>query len=74
MKVLYVGANCRTGVSEKTGRAYTIAEVSYLIPDSNARKDTPDGKPIWNYVGFGSAVRSIALDPSKISAFAGIET
>lgn len=73
MKVRYIGANCRTGTSEKTGRPYSIAEVSFLVPDSHGEKKAPDGTVIWRYVGHGERVQSVPLDPSKLSDFADVK-
>lgn len=69
MKVLFCGVNCRTGVSEKTQRSYTIAELLYLVPDQNAEKNHDDGTVIWRYVAFGYKVRTLPVDASCISTF-----
>ena len=69
MEIQYVGANCRQGVSEKTGRPYTIAEVLYMIGDDHAEKKSEDGSIIWRYTAFGNKVRSLPVYPSKLSAF-----
>lgn len=69
MEVQYIGANCRQGVSEKNGRPYTIAEILYMIADEHSEKKSEDGNIIWRYTAFGNKVRSLPLDPSKLSAF-----
>jgi hypothetical protein len=69
MKVRYIGANCRVGVSEKTGRPYTIAELTYSVPDQNAVRNNDDGTPRWKYVAHGHRVQTIALDPTVVSKF-----
>jgi hypothetical protein len=72
VKIHYIGANCRTGVSEKNGRHYTIAELSYAVPDTDSQKNHDDGSVIWRYVGHGNKVKTINLDPACLSRFADI--
>ena len=74
MKLNYIGASCRTGVSQKTGNPYTIAELLNSIPDENAQKKDESGVLIWNYIGHGSKVRTLPIDPSKLSQFSSLET
>ena len=70
MKVFYIGANCRKGVSEKTGKPYEIAELSYSIPDESKEKKTADGTSTqWVYSGYGHAIRTIPINPSDIHNF-----
>lgn len=73
MQVTYIGASCRTGVSQKSGNAYTIAELLYAVPDENAVKKDDNGALIWNYVGHGSKTRTLPIDPSKMSQFSGVK-
>jgi hypothetical protein len=73
MKVMYVGANCRQGTSEKNGRPYTIAEVIYTIPAQHAEKKNPDGSLVWRFTAFGNVVRSINLDPQNLSSFEKVQ-
>jgi hypothetical protein len=73
MKVIYLGASCRTGVSEKTGNRYNIAELTYAEPDENSVKNGADGRVLWNYIAHGLRVRALPLDPSNLSAFAKVQ-
>ena len=73
MKVTYVGASCRTGVSQKSGNAYTIAELLYGVPDENAQKKDENGVLIWSYIGHGQKIRDLPIDPSKLSQFSNVK-
>lgn len=70
MKVKYIGASVRQGLSAKDNSPYTIGEVSYAIPDKNAAKADPDGKQRWVYTCHGDRVQTIQLDPACLSQFA----
>ena len=73
MKVNYIGANVRKGVSEKTGNPYTIARVLYSVPAESRRKmDQESGREVYNFVAHGHQVREIDLDPSKLSRFEAV--
>ena len=74
MQVFYIGANCRQGTSEKTGRPYVIAELSYCVPDESATKQNDDGTVRWVYTGYGSKVRTIPIDPNRIDNFKSVST
>lgn len=70
MKVSYIGANCRKGTSEKTGRPYEIAELSYAIPDESGTKTAIDSNTvIWVYSGYGMKIRTIPISPANIHNF-----
>ena len=69
MEIQYIGANCRSGVSEKSGRPYTIAELIYMVPDEHGKKESESGQVIWTYTAFGNKVRTLPVDPTKLSAF-----
>jgi len=74
MKVTYIGANCRKGVSEKTSKPYEIAELSYAIPDESGQKTNPDGNVVWVYSGYGSRIRTIPINPAHIHNFKDVPT
>lgn len=74
MKVIYIGANCRTGRSEKNGRDYQIAILAYLIPDESGQKKSENGNVIWTYEAFGGRVREIPLKPEKLALFQNIKS
>lgn len=67
MKVVYLGADHRKGVSTKSGKAYDIAEVTYAIPAEP--KETSD----YVYRAVGYQVRTIPLDPSYLSRFSDVK-
>ena len=73
MKVTYIGANCRKGVSEKNGNAYTISELLYAIDDESGQKKNDDGSIRWTYIGHGAKTRSLPVDPSRLSQFEKVE-
>ena len=72
MKVTYIGANTRKGVSDKTGNAYEISELSYAVHDESGQKKNPDGSTKWVYVAVGCTVRTLNIDPSAIPSFSDI--
>jgi hypothetical protein len=73
MEITFIGANCRKGVSEKTGNAYEISELVYAIPDEDGHKRNEDGSTRWVYTGVGFRTLSLPLDPSKVRDFQGCE-
>jgi hypothetical protein len=73
MQVIYIGANHRQGTSERTGKAYSIAELHYAIPDESSVKKNDDGTLKWNYIGHGMTVRSINLDPNSLADFSALK-
>ena len=72
MKIVYLGANRRVGVSEKTGNPYDIAELVYTVPDEPSQKVSDDGRTIWNYIGFGHKVRTLPLQSEAIGLFESV--
>jgi len=73
MKINFIGASCRQGVSEKTGNAYTIAELLYMVPDVSKTKKGTDGSTIYTYTAHGCKTLTLPLDPSVLSKFATIK-
>lgn len=72
MKVLYLGASVRKGLSAKDNSPYTIGEVLFAVPDKSATKTDPDGKTRWVYTCHGYRTQTIQLDPSCLSRFDGV--
>lgn len=73
MKVNYLGASLRVGISARDNSPYQIGEILFSIPDKNGEKKDPDGKTRWNYKGYGHTTRTIGLDPGKIELFKDCE-
>ena len=73
MKVVFIGANHRQGVSEKTGNAYSIAELLYSIPDESGQKKNDDGSVRWTYQCAGNTTRTLPIDPSCLSQFVDVK-
>ena len=74
MKVNYIGASLRKGVSQKTNRPYEIGEIAYAVPDSSSSKNAEDGSTMWVYTGYGNKVQTIDLNPASIHLFKDCET
>jgi hypothetical protein len=73
MKVIYLGASLRKGISAKNGRAYEIGEVSYAVEDEPGSKTDDQGKLAWVYSCHGYRTQTIELDPSSLSAFSQVK-
>ncbi len=70
MKVHLIGVNRRKGVSEKTGRDYDIAELTYAVPDETPnQKKAPDGSILWTYVGHGQKIMTLPIKPDTIATW-----
>lgn len=72
MKVLYLGASVRQGISSKNDLPYTIGEVLFAYPDKSGTKTDPDGKQRWSYTAHGLKTTTIPLDPKCLSQFAQV--
>lgn len=70
MKVLYLGASVRQGLSAKNDQPYIIGEVLFAYPDKSSTKTDPDGKQRWVYTAHGYREGKIQLSPSCLSEFA----
>lgn len=73
MKVHYLGASRRSGISEKTGRPYDIAEVLFCVPDQSSEKRNSDQSLKWTYTAHGLRTQTIELAPGAIEEFAGVQ-
>lgn len=73
MKVMYLGASCRSGLSAKNDSPYTIAEVLFAVPDKPAAKADPNGAQRWTYACHGYRTQTIELDPAALSAFGKVQ-
>lgn len=69
MEINFIGANVRQGVSERTNKPYTVAEVLYATPDQSGEKRNEDNSVRWVYTAYGCKVRSIPIDPTAIHQF-----
>jgi hypothetical protein len=66
VKVIYVGADHREGVSSKTGQPYSISNVYYAIPV------TPKTTDSFTYKACGMKIVELRLDPSALRQFAQV--
>lgn len=73
MKVQAIGVNCRKGTSEKNGRPYEIAEITYCVPDESGQKKSDSGAVVWVYTGYGNRIRTLPVNPSNIHAFRDVK-
>jgi hypothetical protein len=67
MNVIYCGVNRRVGVSSKTGNAYDICEVVYLVPTKPKKTDA------YDYTGSGHEPRTVPCKPEAMTQFVKVK-
>ena len=63
MKVKFLGASHRQGVSAKNNAPYSISKITYLI------EETPKSTSAWDYDCAGYSTRELDLDPLALVQF-----
>jgi hypothetical protein len=67
MKVVFIGASRRHGVSGKTGNAYDICELAHAWPIEPKRTEA------YVFEGHGCSERTIELAPGALVQFAKVK-
>lgn len=63
MKVLFIGADARKGVSSKTGKPYSMARLYYAIPAE------PKQTEAYDYRATGFRVIEVDMEPDALAHF-----
>lgn len=67
MKVQFLNATHRKGTSAKTGKAYDMAMVNYVVPVQ------PSVSEKMVYMGYGCEARELPLSPDVLPQFAQVK-
>lgn len=67
MKVLFIGAETRSGTSKKTGKPYSMGFLHYAVP--HQPKQTPD----YDFRAVGMRVIEVEMELAALSQFSQVK-